>query len=423
MAKHYSSRHFLDKTRSAFLWTRILNVPFWAIFNMLSVILYKDLHATAFQITASIALKPLVALFSPYWSLSIHQRHDRLTSNLIWANVLKFFPFLGFIWFDNPWWFILSLGVYMLLLRGVIPAWMEIIKINVKGVEREKLFAMGSTLDYLGSAIIPLLFGWVLDIYHDAWRWIFFSAASIGIFSTLFLYRLPVAGKQPPALKTSPPESESWKEWIVKPWTQSWILLKERPDFARFQFGFMLGGSGLMIMHAALPMFFVDILQLSYTEILIALAVCKGIGYAAISPLWVKWFHRVNIYSFSSRVTLLAAIFPFILLLATYHPIWFYLAYVVYGIMVAGSDLSWNMSGPVFAPDTDSSVFSRTNVLTVGIRACVAPWLGSILYLLTNSVVVLLFGSLLCLLGTIYMRKASEQPQLGIKPVALPEAA
>lgn len=414
MSNH--SRDFLAKTRSAYLWTRILNVPFWAIFNMLSVILYKDLHASPFQITASIALKPLVALFSPYWSLSINQRQG-LTSNLIWANVLKFFPFLGFLWFDNPWWFILSLGIYMLLVRGVIPAWMEIIKINIKGIEREKLFAIGSTLDYIGSAIIPLLFGWVLDIYHDSWRWIFFVTASIGMFSTLFLYRLPVVSEEehPP----ENPRQESWKELILKPWKQSWSLLQERPDFAKFQIGFMLGGSGLMIMHAALPMFFIDILDLSYIEILLALSVCKGIGYALVSPLWVKWFHRFNIYAFSSRVTLLATVFPFILILAIYNPIWFYLAYVVYGMMVAGSDLSWNMSGLSFSPNADSSAFSRANVLTVGIRACVAPWIGSILYLFTNSIIVLLFGSFLCFLATLYMRNSGSRVE-SPSPISIP---
>lgn len=55
---------FLEKTRSAFLWTRLLNIPFWAIYNMLVIILYKDLHATPLQSLPSSLLN-----LSPHSSL------------------------------------------------------------------------------------------------------------------------------------------------------------------------------------------------------------------------------------------------------------------------------------------------------------------------------------------------------------------
>ena len=83
---------FFSKTRAAFLWTRILNVPFWVIFNILYIILFKELGASPLQITAIIALKPAASLLSPYWSALVHQRQDRLLSNLVWANIIKFIP-------------------------------------------------------------------------------------------------------------------------------------------------------------------------------------------------------------------------------------------------------------------------------------------------------------------------------------------
>ena len=73
----------IQKTRSAFIWSHVLNTPFWAIFNMLPFILYKDLHATPLQITAIIILKPAVSLFAPYWSAIIEKRRDLLLPNLI----------------------------------------------------------------------------------------------------------------------------------------------------------------------------------------------------------------------------------------------------------------------------------------------------------------------------------------------------
>ncbi len=104
-----------QKTRLAFVWTSVLNTPFWAIFNLLPFILYKDLHATPIQITAIIILKPAVSLFALYWSALIEKRKDRLLSNLIWARVLSHLPFFFFPFVDNPWFFIASFGFYMML--------------------------------------------------------------------------------------------------------------------------------------------------------------------------------------------------------------------------------------------------------------------------------------------------------------------
>lgn len=390
---------FVDKTRTAFLWTRLLNIPFWTIFNMLVIILYKDLHATPLQITAIIAIKPIASLFSPYWSSLIYQRRDRLVSNLVWANILKFFPFLTFPWLNNTWLFVLAFGSYMLFARAVIPAWMEIIKLNIKGTAKEKIFAFVSAIDYIGSAILPIAFGWILDDYQGAWRWVFFGSAFIGILSTLFLFRIPVEHIDVPAKSQTQQPISIWEE-IAKPWKHSWRLLRERPDFAKFQIGFMLGGGGLMFMQTSLPAFFVDVLQLSYMKIAMAVTVCKAVGFAASSPLWVKWYDKVNIFKVSSRVTLFAAAFPLLIMAATTHVFWVYAAYIAYGMMQAGSELSWHMSGPAFAKEEDSSLYSSTNVLTVGIRGCFIPLLGNCIYTMTNSVTVMLISFLLCMLAT-----------------------
>ncbi len=404
-------QHFHAQTRSAFLWSRFLSIPFWALFNILPVILYKDLNGTPFQIAAIIALKPISSLFSPYWSLSINRRQDKLVSNLVWANILKYVPFLFFPWISNNWIFIGCFGVYMVLARGVIPAWMEIFKLNIQGVSRERVFAVGSVLDYVGTALLPLAFGWILDDYQGSWRWLFVLAALIGIASTLFLFRISVEAKE--ENESGPEYVLSWSR-LVEPWRQSWNLLKQRPDFADFQIGFMLGGAGLMMIQTALPMFFVDTLNLSYTEISLAIIVCKGIGYALSSPVWVKWFQKMNIYRFCSLVTLLAASFPLILLFTPFYLPLLYVGYLIYGIMQSGSELSWHMSGPHFARHEDSSIYSSTNVLSVGIRGCIAPLVGNLMYTMTNSVTVLVISALFCLFATERMRyfsKAAAVPE------------
>lgn len=397
---------FFKRTKSIFLWTRFLNTPFWAFFNLFLIILYKDLQATPLQIMTMVAMKPMAALFSPYWSLLVYGRQDRLVSNLIWANILKFIPFLCFPWLHNTWLVILSFGFYMFLARGVIPAWMEIIKLNIQGKAREKTFATGSVIDYVGNGLLPVIFGWVLDDYDQAWRWIFFGTSVVGIFSTLLLYRLPSTSLNISLQPNS--KIQLWQQ-VIRPFTQSWQLLKERPDFAQFQIGFLLGGSALIMMHTVFPKFLVDELNLSYVEISIAIALFKGIGFTLASPFWVKWFERVNIYRLSSWVTMMVALFPVILLASLFRIEMLYLAFMIYGIMQAGSELSWHLSGIVFAQGKDSSIYSGTNILAVGIRGCVAPILGSLICTEFNSITVMGISFLLGMIATERMRFYSER--------------
>lgn len=395
----------LKITRSAFLWNRMMSMPFWAMLNVLSFILYKEMHISGWEVMIVVALKPISALIAPYWSQLVYQRHDRLVTNLVWANIIRYLPFLFFPWVKSYWFMIIASSIYMILYRGTVPAWMEVFKRNIPEMSRERIFAYGTAVDYLGSAVLPVLLGMLMDGYSESWRWIFACSALVGLVSTFFLWKIPTSILK---IDLSVSEESLLKKQIIKPWKESWQLIKARPDFAHFQIGFMFGGAGLMIMQPVFPLFFVDVLKLSFTEMMLAIAVCKGIGYAATSPVWVRIFRKLDIFSFSGLVTMTAAVFPVILLGAQYHLFWLFLAYIVYGIMQAGSELSWHMSGPIFAKEEDSSVYSGTNVLSVGIRGCFAPFLGELLYSFTNSTVVILFGGFLCLYATRHLMKTSH---------------
>lgn len=397
-----------QKTRAAFVWTSILNTPFWAIFNMLPFILYKDLHATPLQVTMIIILKPAVSLFALYWSALIEKRKDRLLSNLIWARVISHLPFFFFPFIDNPWLFIASFGLYMMLARGTVPAWMEVLKLNVPGVSLEKTFAYGSALGYIGAAVIPFALGGLMDTYAQSWRWIFPATALISLGAILFKNRIPLSVHD---MQQEEAPRLSFKQQILKPWKSVWELLWRRPDFARYQLGFMLGGSGLIVMQPALPVFFMDGLHLTYTELAVALTLCKGIGFAATSSSWAKLIRKIDIYRFNSWVTVLAFVFPLCLLAAQVNLAWLYGGYILYGIMQAGSEMSWNLSGPMFAKAEDSSVYSNVNVLTVGLRGCFVPAIGSLLAYQVHASGVMLLGGVLCLLSAFFMAKYSRQWQ------------
>lgn len=370
------------------------------MYALLVFILSKDLHATPLEITALIALKPIVSLFSPYWSCLVHKRPDRLRWNVIVASIIGHAPFFLFPWVKSPWFMIGAGAIFLMMKRGVIPSWMELLKRNLPEEKRHRTFSYGSVLSYLGGAILPILFGMWMDFDPFAWRLLFPITALLSLAGTLFLLRIPTdkapLEKSPFALKAA----------LIRPWKDAYHLFKTRPDFVRYQLGFMLGGGGLMIMQPALPSFFLGELGLSYTMLATALATCKGIGFALTSRIWAGWMDRLSIFRFSALVTVLAALFPLMLLCAKWHLAWIYAAYLIYGVMQAGSELSWHLSGPLFARHEESSPYSSVNIVTVGLRGLIAPLCGSLLCTQFSSYPVLLLGGVLCLLASLQLTYA-----------------
>ncbi len=383
---------FFKKTQSIYTWTRILNTPFWAIYTLLPFILCKDLNATPWQIACIVSLKPIVSLFSLYWSAQIKRRQDRLVSNIIWAGILGHLPFLLVPWIHHPWFFVFSSAIYMLFHRGVNPAWMEVLKINVPEISRKKLFAYGSAVYHVGGALLAILIGWLLDDYEKAWIWLFPITALFSLTAIYFQASLPI-----PINENTTVEKTQFS--LIGPWKEALQLIRDRPDFARFQIGFMLGGGGLMLWQPALPQFFFDTLHLNYKELTFAMTLCKTLGYTAALPLWMKIMNRLDIFSFSGLVIAIAAFFPIGLLAAQLNLVWLYIAYLLYGFMQAGSELSWNLSGPIFAKHDESSTYSGVNVVSIGLRGCLAPPLGSALCQIVSATEVLLMGGGLCLLA------------------------
>ena len=392
-----------NPTSRAFILSNVISCPFFGIFALLPMILCKELDASPFQISTMTALKPLTALFASYWGSSVLGKQPRLS--LMWAYFLKFLPFVIAPFFSNPWMMISAFGMHMLLLRGVIPSWMELLKQNLSGCDRGKVCAAGSTINYLCTALMPLLFGWMLDVFQGSWQWILLYTSLLGMCSVLLIRKVMQS-----SIEGSGNEKiRSMKRFVLYPWKSTKNLLQKRPDFFQFQAGFFFGGAGLMTIHAVIPKYFTEHLQLSYTGMFLAVCFCKGLGFVIATPLWVKLFNRSEIFSFCARIPLIAVLLPLLLMLAYFNPSFVFIAYLLYGVMQAGSELGWKMSGPVFAGADNSTPYSSTNILAVGIRGAIFPYLGAGLFIFGGPYLVFVIGGLSCLAGSIQLWRYRER--------------
>ena len=88
---------------------------------------------------------------------------------------------------------------------------------------------------------------------------------------------------------------------------------------------------------------------------------------------------------------------------ASYQGFFFFVAFFLYGVAQAGSHLSWNLSGPLFAGKEQSSLYSTVNILTVGLRGLIVPWTSTLLCSVIGTLPVIGIGCIFCLAGGIYL--------------------
>lgn len=377
----------------ALLWTNLLNEPLFTLYSFLAFILYKELGANALQISILTMLKPLITILSFYWSAGLKGKHRTLRSNVLWAGFWMRAPFLLCPWFDSVWYVIGAAVNYMFFYRAGIPGWLEIIKRNTQEGSREKAFSISAGLGYAEGVLLALAMGGLLDRDPTLWKTLFFATALIGLCSLFVQAKIPVGEEE---FREEEEEVLSWKERMVRPWKDSLDLIQKRPDFSRFQWGFMICGFGIMLIQPALPLFAVDWLDVSYTEMTAAISIAKGLGFALSSPSWAKGMERRSILQMSSLVFLCFGIFPVILAFSSWSILWFYVAFFLYGIGQGGSHLIWNMSGPIFAGNEESSRYTGVNVVMAGLRGAIAPPLGGLLAVFWGPIQVLLLGAVLC---------------------------
>ena len=385
------------RTKAALLWMHLLHEPFVVLYALLPFILRKSLGASLLQISILSALRPTLPIFSFYWSANIAHLRHQLKVNVMGAWILARLPFVFVPWIDSVWYLIFCCATYELFNKSGMPALIEILKTNIPKGERENTLTLCFILTFLESVLLGLVLAWALDDSRISWQWLSSIAALLGLSSLFAQWKIPL----PPTRAEVGKKRPFWEK-LVSPWKEAVELLQTRPDFAQFQYGFMMGGFGLMLIAPSLAVFYADSLGLSYREVITGRSILMGIGIVASSYFWKEAIKKYSVFSLTFWVLTGFGLYPLLLLFSPYHMAWFYISFVLYGIAQAGSHLLWNLSGVLFAKETDSAPFSRVNLLMLGLRGLLAPALGGILCYWLGPAPLFVVGGVCCLSGAAY---------------------
>lgn len=376
---------------ASYLAGHMCNAPLFGIYTLLPFIMFNELQGSGLQITVLMAVKPVVAILSTYWSSLIANRSERIKANIVWGTILGVCPTLFLPFFHNNWFYIAAFAAYFFTERAVIPAWMELLKTRLSSEIMSRSVAKGSLICYIATAVIPVGVSRLFDHNIALWKAIFVVAGFFSLARILMLWWLPSEKRSV--------QKESFS--LLQPWKRSLQLLQKRPDFAWYQLIFFFGGLGIMITQPAFPRFVGQVLQLSYTELAMAIAFAKGIGFLLTNSFWSKKIHDWNFHLFCSVVAVIAALSLLLIITSSWWGPGIYFSCFLYGVMQAGSQLSWQMAGPIFSGTEDSSLYTSVNILLVGIRGCIGPFLGGFIVEQFGLSFPYIVGSVLCCMGAI----------------------
>lgn len=359
-----------SKTKKAIILGAILKEPFICIYLLLPFILLEEYKALAFQIVLLKSLSPIAALFSFYVSELVSRNILTLKRFLLISGVLARAAFIPALLSDNIYFYIAGSAVYMIFSRAEVPAWMEVIKRNIIKEQWEKSFSSGSIISYSTGVVFTILFSKMFASNIGNWKVFFLLALAL---STLAVF-IQVALIHNDQIVKKP--SISLKGTLYQPIKDSFLLLKKNKSFRRFQYAFMIGGLGLMVVNTIIPIYFVQTLHVDYSSLLVAFCVCKSFGFILTTPYWNRLFSKITCKSFVIIVLFGFSIFSYILVFSSLSIYTIFLAYFVYGIAQAGSHLVWHLSGPLFAQSEQSSRYSGVNIIMVGVRGLIGPFIA-----------------------------------------------
>lgn len=369
-----------------YLGSRLLCSPLEALYTILIFILSKELDVALWNLTLMACIKPVISLLSFYISSFVVSKPGKVKRYLLLLNTVGLAPCLLFPWMENPLFFIAAYALFLTTQRGAFPVWGELLKKNIELSSMSKLVSKGTIINYASIMVFPFLFSYWLDQSAGVWKWLFVGLASLQMVNTVLLLFLPAAFIYE---KAAPPQV------MVSPLR----LLRENPAFGRYLWLFFLGGAGIVAMQPILPMFFKETLGLSYAQLTLAFSFCKGIAFLSTSSYWAKF---ISIFRLNAYMNLLTSIYFISILLSPLNLSWLYFGYLVYGAMQAGCELSWNLSGPIFSKNNESTFYSSMNLALSGIRGCICPLLGQLIFSFTNAQTLLICCVIVCLFSLFY---------------------
>lgn len=344
------------------------------------IIARKALHAQDWQLMLMTMIWPITNFFSIWWG-NAFAKSRRKPAYFFFAGLLGRLTLVLGVWISTMNQYLALLTLLFMANSVIVPAQNSIYQMNLHSSHRSKIYGYTISLSMLLSVGITFIGGRLLDLHEAHFRWILLATGLAGFINSAIFsaIRLDEQYSSLPVVK----ETKSFKEIALQPLKDAIDLLKRNKAFAAFERDFSLYGMGFIMMQPIIPIFLVDRLHLSYTNNFLAKGILSQMGMLVLSPVIGKLHDKMHPFRFIAISFALLMVFPLLFVLSIlwsgesiFSVIVVFLAYTIFGIAMAGVNLSWNMSSIFFAGKEDASMYQGVHVTMTGIRGVIAPIVG-----------------------------------------------
>lgn len=388
------------KTAGILLMAALFNGLVQSLSQTQDIIARKALFAQDWQLMLMTMIWPISNFFSIWWG-RFYEKSCHKSRYFLFAGVFGRLSLVYAIWLTTMNEYLVLLALLFSANSILIPAQNSIYQKNIHHSRRAKVYGYTISLGMIVSVAVTFVAGRILDLHEEHFRWILVLTGLAGFISSVLLSTIKL---QEPLVEAPCVKAKiKLKDLALDPIRRTLALMKTNKAFAAFERDFSIYGMGFIMMQPIIPIYMVDKLQLSYTNNFLAKGILSQMGLLILSPVIGKLHDRMHPFRFIAVSFALLMVFPLLFVLSS---LWagesvlavviVFIAYTIFGIAMAGVNLSWNMSSIFFAGKEDASMYQSVHVTLTGIRGLIAPVLGfSLLKIIgINSVFIVAAGFL-----------------------------
>ncbi len=392
----------------------IIDGILYGILALNEFILLKSLRGTDYQIGFLFQLPVIVLLFSILFNELIKRTiHKKRFLNIF--TILTRLPLLLVLFFPNnvesitifhQYAFLFILLIYFFSTPIILPTINLFLKQAYTHENFGKYYSYASSISKIAALFSTFLAGFILDLNHFNFKYLYIVMAAGGIFSTFILTRIDFYDKIPIIKK-------SLFQSINTSLKQMKNILTTNKPFLHFEVGFMLYGLAYMATSGVISLFLNDALNLNYSS----LAFYKN-GYNTINiillPIFGKLIGKIDPRKFGiitfSALGLFFLFFFITTIFNSYFEIWnikiYYfliVSYLFYGVFAATMGLLWFIGSAYFSKNEQVADYQSVHLSLTGFRGLFAPLMGIYFYLLIGYQGVFLMGVVLIIFSVVMM--------------------
>ena len=276
-----------------------------------------------------------------------------------------------------------------------------------------RLYGYATTVKSITTMLTTFVYGWLLDVDHYVFVYVFPVAAILGIVSIFMLTAIPYH-EMPGTI----PARTLWQDirQSVREMTQ---VLNRNIPYRHFQTGFMFYGFGFMGSYTVTILFFEYGLGLSYSSVAFYRNAYNLLSILMI-PMFGKLIGRIDPRRFAAISFLSMFFFLGSLILTNYFrahiDFWgvrLYYSLIMYvlfhGVFAATMSLLWSIGSAYFCKPAEAGTYQSIHLGLTAMRSLFAPLLGVLFYELWGFTATFVIAMAFLLTGVIIMRWSAKR--------------